>query len=251
MVGNTTTTTTGDGTVLRVVSATDSQHGAAYSTTPVTLGSSNSFSTQFQFRFTDTGGIGPADGITFVLAAASGQLGGAGGGIGYGGVDNSVAVEFDTYDNGGGAGDPNDNHVGVDTDGSLDSIITADPYGVSGCGPGVNGCMSDGDLWTALITYDGTDLNLFLTDGSGVTENLISNYAIDIGSFLGTNTAFVGFTGGTGSGFENEDILNWEFSNTATLPPPPTATPEPGSLALLGSGLSAIVALKRRRSCGL
>ncbi|HEY5381192.1 MAG TPA: hypothetical protein VIJ65_02995 [Acidobacteriaceae bacterium] len=78
--------------------------------------------------------------------------------------------------------------------------------------------MSDGDLWTALITYDGTDLNLFLTDGSDATEHLISDYPIDIGLNLGTNTAFVGFTGAAGEGFENEDILNWEFSNTSTLP---------------------------------
>lgn len=89
---------------------------------------------------------------------------------------------------------------------------------MSGCGPGVNGCMSDGDLWTALITYDGTYLNLALTDGSDVTENPISNYAIDVGSYLGTSTAYVGFTGAAGEGFENEDILNWEFSNTSTLP---------------------------------
>ena len=35
------------------------QSGAAYSTTPVTLGNNATFSTQFQFRFTNQGGIGP------------------------------------------------------------------------------------------------------------------------------------------------------------------------------------------------
>jgi len=231
---------------LRVVPATTSQSGAAYSTTPITLGSGNSFSTQFQFRITDPGGFGPADGITFVLAASSNGLGGAGGGIGYQGVGNSVAIEFDTWQN-SEFGDPNNNHVGVDANGNLTSLTTATPYGTINCGAGKDGCMSDGDIWTALITYDGTNLNLWLTDGSDSTQNLISNYSIDVGSYLGTNTAFVGFTGGTGAGFENEDILNWEFSNTSTLPPAPAATPEPGSLLLLGSGLCGVVTMTRRK----
>lgn len=69
-VGNVSTpTTTLDGTVLRVTPADTSQQGAAYSTTGVTLGASDTFSTTVEFRFTGTGGIDPADGITFVLAA--------------------------------------------------------------------------------------------------------------------------------------------------------------------------------------
>ncbi|MGH9639292.1 MAG: lectin-like domain-containing protein, partial [Bryobacteraceae bacterium] len=56
-----------------------------------TLGASDTFSTWFQFRFTDSGGIDPADGITFVLAASPTGLGGVGGAIGYQGVANSMA----------------------------------------------------------------------------------------------------------------------------------------------------------------
>src|ERR1700761_3220738 len=91
LVGNTTTPTTSDGTVLRLVDANIGESGAGYSTTPIGLGAGNSFSTQFQFRITNPGGIDPADGITFVLAATSTGLGGAGGGIGYQGVGNSLA----------------------------------------------------------------------------------------------------------------------------------------------------------------
>ncbi len=86
-VGNTNTV----GSVLRLTPTAGNQRGAAYGTTPVTLGVGSTFSTQFQFRFTDPRGINPADGITFVLAANPTGLGGVGGGIGYSGVQNSVA----------------------------------------------------------------------------------------------------------------------------------------------------------------
>jgi Bacterial lectin len=82
----------------------------------------------FQFRFTDPGGIDPADGITFVLAATSTGLGAGGGQIGYGGVPNSVAIEFDTFNTGGGDGNSS-NHVGIDTNGVLTDTSLTNVYG--------------------------------------------------------------------------------------------------------------------------
>lgn len=243
--------------VLRIVSAGGNESGAAYSTTPITLGTSATYSTQFQFRFTNPGGIDPADGITFVLAASPNGLGGLGIGMGYSGVPNSFAVEFDTYNN-AGYGIPNNdgnssNHVAIDTNGSLDNTDLTNVYGNGSCGFPANGtppqndytaagCMANGDVWTALITYDGTTnlLNVTLTDpAESGSFHALTNYSIDIASLLGTNTAFVGFTGGTGAGWENEDILNWTFANTATLPPTGNV-PEPGSLGLLGLGLAGV-----------
>lgn len=253
LTGN--TITTGSPGVLRIVSATGSQSGAAYSTTPITLGTNATFSTQFQFKFTNPGGWDPADGITFVLAASPGNLGGAGVGMGYSGVGNSFAVEFDTYNNTGyGLGNDDgdsSNHVALDTNGDLTNTALANVYGNGSCGfPSggnpdqndytVDGCMANGHVWTALITYDGTSnlLDVTLTDPAESSSfHAISGYSIDISSLLGTNTAYVGFTGGTGAGWENEDILDWTFANTATLPPPPTGVPEPGSLGMLGLGL--------------
>jgi hypothetical protein len=237
-VGSTTSTTP----VLRITPATTGQAGAAYSTTAVALGGGGVFSTQFQFQFTNTGGIAPADGITFVLAANPTGLGTGGGGIGYAGVANSVAIEFDTFNNGETGGS---NHVAVDTGGALNGTGVS-PYGQNGAcaavGNTVTGCMSNGHVWTVNIAYDGTSLTVSVQDDGNAVQNLI-NTAINIPTLLGTNNAFVGFTGGTGAGFENQDILNWQFANTPKL----NSVPEPASLVLLALGLAGLGMARRKR----
>ncbi len=269
LVGSATTATTGDGTVLRLTPANYNQSGAAYSSSAITLGSSDTFSTRFQFRITDPGGADPADGITFVLAASPTGLGAAGYGLGYNGVSNSVAIEFDMYDNGNvdslgffPAEPDSGNHVAIDTGGALTDTNPVNVYGNASCGfatgtPPQNpytaaGCMSNGDLWTATINYNGADLSATLSDpAKGSAFTVYSNYGIDIGSYLGTDTAYVGFTGSTGAGYQNQDIVNWEFANTATLPP---TVPEPSTLPLFGAGLICLgilgVARVRRRRLG-
>jgi len=264
MTGSTATAVTGDGTVLRIIPASSSQAGAAYSTTAITLGAGATFSTQFQFRFTDAGGADPADGITFVLAANPGGLGVAGYGMGYAGVGHSVAIEFDTYNNGNAnsygyfSEEPDSsNHVSVDVNGSLNNFFATDVYGNGSCGfagghPGQNpnsaaGCMSNGNLWTASISYDGSLLNVSLFDPAmGTTFQALTDVPLDIAGALGTNTAFVGFTGSSGAGWENEDIVNWRFANTAVLP----SVPEPASWATMlgGFGLAGGAMRSRRKA---
>lgn len=265
LIGNAATATTGDGAVLRVTPAVGNNSGAAYSTSAITLGASDTFSTSFRFRFTDPGGIDPADGITFVLAANPTGLGGLGVGMGYSGVPNSVAIEFDTYNNAGyGLGDndgDSSNHVSIDIDGNLANANLVNVYGNGSCGfptgsPAQNnyatpGCMSNGDVWTATVGYDGSKLSLSLQDGSSAPDVIYTNLPIDIASLLGTDKAYVGFTSGTGAGWENHDILSWQFANTTQLAPPPiSSAPEPSEFAMmvLASGLLAGVARLRRRS---
>lgn len=247
LVGSATTTSN----QLELTPGATGQSGAAYSTTAVPLGASDTFSTTFQFQFTNTGGIDPADGITFVLAASPAGLGTGGGDIGYGGVGNSVAIELDTYNNGSSDGNSS-NHVAIDEDGHIDDGTSqgdqnlVNVYGISSCGFGATaGCMSNGDIWTATIGYDGTNLSmtLFDTTGEGSPFTVYSSQALNIASLLGTNTAFVGFTAGTGAGFEQQDILNWQLANTATLP----GTPEPSTVGLVIAGIAGIVLMKRRR----
>ena len=70
-------------------------------------------------------------------------------------------------------------------------------------------------------------------------DNLISNYAIHIASYLGTNNAYVGFTGSTGGSNENQDITTWSFANTTQLAGPATV-PEPSGLGVFAAGVVAL-----------
>jgi hypothetical protein len=276
LIGNAATTTTTDGTVLRLTPAASTQAGAAYSTTAVALGSNATFSTQFQFRLTSPGGVDPADGITFVIANSPGGLGSSGFGMGYAGSSaNSLAIEFDTYNNSiaaGGLGafpaEPNSsNHVAIDIGGALTNTNATNVYGNASCGfaggtPAQNpntapGCMSNGDLWTVKMSYDGAKLTITLSDpAEGSTFTAMNAYPINIASILGTNTAYVGFTASSGAGWENQDIVNWTFSNTATLTGPTGPASAPalsdwglGGLALILAGTGALTIRRRPASC--
>ncbi|HEY6609439.1 MAG TPA: PKD domain-containing protein [Candidatus Limnocylindria bacterium] len=205
--GNAATAVAGSVTVLRLTPAAGGQSGSAFLTDGITLEADASFSTSFEFQITgEAGGIGDgdgdgADGLAFVVQTVSNTAGGSGGGIGYEGIVNSIAIEFDTYDNGEISG----NHVGLDLGGSVTSVSAVD----------IPTRMNDGNIWYAWIDYEGaTDTLEVRLDQVNLRPVLATLTAsVDVATVIGSTTAFVGFTSGTGAGWGNHDVRSWTFIN--------------------------------------
>ena len=168
--------------------------GSVFSTQKLPLEGGASFSAAFQFTFGPHGNGPKSDGIVFVLQAQSNTAGGTAAGIGYSGVKKSVGIEFDTYSNVNSYNDSNNNHVGLDVDGNITSIATANASDV-----GVN--LGNQQPKFAWVDYNGATqrLEVRLSDSSTrPAAPLLAKDNFDVQSYLGENYAYAGFTAATG-----------------------------------------------------
>jgi len=185
------------------------------------------FSTFFTFQITGpfsncdpSPGCGPGDGFTFAMQALSpSEIGDIGPALGYGGqiesgqlvggIRNSIAVEVDTYDN-VSFNDPNANHIAIDINGDTrhtDSSLVKE----------IAPSFTNGKKWYAWVDYDGETLQVRISQNDHRPKQAQLETAIDIPHVLGVNNhfdkhkAYVGFTAGTKGGYENHDILFWQY----------------------------------------
>jgi hypothetical protein len=199
---------------------------SAYWATPVNV---QNFTTDFTFQQA-TGTSPTGDGFTFVLQSSGvTALGIAGGGLGYGsdtpgaggGIPNSIAIKFDLYSNAG----EGPNSTGLYTNGASPTTPAMDMTS-----SGVN--LHSADVMHAHIAYDGTTLVLTLSDTvTGATFS--TSWPINIPTTIGSNTAYAGFTGGTGGATAIQDVITWTYSAAAAKTPVTYWTP---NLTAVSSG---------------
>jgi hypothetical protein len=192
-----------DDSRLQLTNGADNEAGSAFCTTQVDV---RGFVTDFTFQLSDA----QADGITFTLqnsSAGAPALGPAGGGLGYGasqiggtgGITPSVAVKFDLYNNNG----EGDDSTGIYTDGAAPSTPFVDltPSGID---------LHSGDTMAVHMTYDGTTLNMTITDAV-VNKTFTQSWPVNIPAIIGGNLAYAGFTGGTGGETASQKIESWTW----------------------------------------
>jgi Legume lectin domain len=222
------------------------------------------FDTSFRFQLTGQGGLGPgADGFAFVLQNsgidALGERGSAGGfalgdpryyGKG-GGIPQSIAIFFDTYQN-REARDPSDNYIAICTAGTPQKMHWPPPRLTYTKNLSVR--LKDGAVHGARILFQPPILTVYLDDRDVLTSTIDLATVVD-----STGAAYVGFTASTGGGYENHDILDWSFAapdvsssislvsssisflKTACLPDRNLCTPERALVEATGEGTYHVV----------
>lgn len=192
-----------NGSVLEITDGNLSEDSSAWYATPVNI---QNFVTDFTFQ-TSPGNT--ADGFTFALQNNStAALGVAGGGLGYGtdiagnpgGIPSSLAVKFDLFSNNG---------EGIDSTGLYVNGAAPTTPAIDLTGSGID--LHSGDTFAVHITYDGTNLVMRITD-TVTNATFTQTWPIDIPTTVGGNTAYAGFTGGTGGLSATQSILSWTLS---------------------------------------
>lgn len=180
----------------------------------------------------------PADGATFTIqnngANSLTALGGGGGGLGYQGINNSVAVAINLFPA---------NTAGGATTGGIAVTSQGTAVGAGGYNPptpvNITNPAAPGNQANPInvtLTYDNTAQTLAVNLAEVNTTNTFQQtigIGSDLATILGTNTGFFGFTGATGGNSAQQVIRNFSittaggantYTNAVTLSPSTTST---------------------------
>jgi len=189
------------GNVLVLTDGAGSENRAVFANDPQYIGA---FTASFVYQ---AGGNKAADGVTFCLqndARGASAVGGGGGELGVGGstaIAPSIELELNLYTG-------NNEKVGylMQTNGLTGTYSTNGSY----LAPG-KVAINSGDPITITLTYANSQLLLSFTDSVAQTSFSTNLYVGDLPQRLGTNAAYVGFTGGDGGASSLQTISNFSF----------------------------------------
>ncbi|MFT4681530.1 MAG: gliding motility-associated-like protein [Flavobacteriales bacterium] len=177
------------------------QSGSVWNVTLINLNQPFDFTFDVFFGCVDWQG---ADGMAFVLQPLNVNAGSVGNGLGYGGIDPSLAVEYDTFNNGATTSDLVDDHIAIQSNGVFNHGVAANnldgPVNISSTSIDVEDCA-----WhTTQITWNPvTQTFSVYFDGAlrvSYTGDIINNI------FGGNPEVYWGFTGSTGDYFNQQQF---------------------------------------------
>lgn len=189
------------------------QSGSVWNNYKIDLSQSFTFSFEVFLGFTDDNG---ADGIAFVLQPISTSIGGNGSGLGFGGINPSIGVTLDTYQNSSPDSDPFYDHIAIQRNGDLDHLSANNLAGPVTIINGNNNA-EDGQWHTLKIAWNAATKTLdAYVDGSlrvSRTEDFVTT------TFANDPLVYWGFTGSTGALFNIQRFKTaltpqWNFTAT-------------------------------------
>ncbi|MBL7777219.1 MAG: gliding motility-associated C-terminal domain-containing protein [Chitinophagales bacterium] len=183
------------------------QAGAIFQNNTINL--NNSFDFTFNV-FLGCNGSNGADGMVFVLTSNPNGMGQPGEAMGYASGGNqpfSLAVEFDTWQNGSPANDPSSDHIGINSGGqynhNVSPAVSAQPGGgnIDDCGWHVVRIVWDVNTNTFTVYFDGVIRQQI------VIPNMVNQY------FGGNPIVNWGWSGATGGGTNLQQVCVQNTSN--------------------------------------
>lgn len=184
-------------TVLQITPHANDQTGAVWYT------DSKQFVSSFDTTFSYQANAESSSGFAFVIQNdASNAIGAGLAGLGYEGIVNSIAIEFDFFDS-AGLGDPNNNHVSIHTQGAAGNSANESAR-IGRFTPTFD--LNDGQVHEVRVEYTGGALSVYIDD----LFNPAITVFTDIPGLVGDTEAWVGFTGASTD--QSIDILSWDYT---------------------------------------
>nr|XP_009412463.1 PREDICTED: L-type lectin-domain containing receptor kinase IX.1-like [Musa acuminata subsp. malaccensis] len=212
------------------------------------------FTTRFAFAINGLNASLIGDGVAFFLSSYPSTIPpiSLGGGLGLfnitplpanSTINNTVAVEFDTYNN---SFDTSANHIGIDVNSVISSKVVD-----------WRSNITDGREVNAWVSYNASthNLSVFMTYAQDAgSSNSSLSYVIDLRDVLPEKVA-VGFSAATGNRIETNALLSWSFNSSlqpkTTLPAPPAAKRKSKMGLAVGGVIGAAVLMVLLGSLGL